>query len=55
MRERAQGVGGKLRLSALHTGTEVELIIPASRAYAAPLSAPSGLANKLFGQTISDD
>ncbi len=56
MRERAQAVGGKLRLwSALDTGTEVELIIPGSRAYAASLSARSRLADKLFGQTISDD
>ena len=51
MRERAQAVGGKLRLwSAPDTGTEVELIIPGARAYAAPLSARSRLADKLFGQ-----
>ena len=56
MRERAEAVGGKLRLwSALDTGTEVELIIPGSRAYAASPSARSRLADKLFGQTISDD
>ncbi len=56
MRERAQAVGGKLRLwSALDTGTEVELIIPGSRAYAASLSARSRLADKLFGQTVSED
>ena len=46
MRERAQAVGGKLRLwSALDTGTEIELIIPGSRAYAASVSARSRLAN----------
>ena len=56
MRERAQAVGGKLRLwSALDTGTEVELIIPGSRAYAGAVSARSRLADKLFGQTISND
>ena len=56
MRERAQAVGGKLRLwSALDTGTEVELIIPGSHAYAASASARLGLADRLFGQAVSDD
>ncbi len=56
IRERAQAVGGKLRLwSALDTGTEVELIIPGSRAYASAPSVRPRLADKLFGQTISDD
>jgi signal transduction histidine kinase len=54
--ERAQAVGGKLRLwSAFDTGTEVELIIPGSHAYAASPSTRSRLADKLFGQTISED
>jgi len=34
MRERTEAVGGKLTIwSALDAGTEVELVIPASRAY----------------------
>jgi signal transduction histidine kinase/ligand-binding sensor domain-containing protein len=56
MRERAQAVGGTLRLwSALDTGTEVELIIAGPRAYAASLSARSHLAEKLFGKAAPDD
>jgi len=55
MRERAQAVGGKLRLwSALDTGTEVELIIPGARAYQAPRpSGPRRLAEKLFGRGVT--
>ena len=51
MRERANLMGGTLAVwTAPHSGTEVELTIPASRAYAAPPSARSRwLVQKVFG------
>ena len=57
MRERAHAVGGKLRLwSALDTGTEVELIIPGSRAYQTPRPrGPRRLIEKLFAQSVPHD
>jgi len=52
MRERAKLMGGKLAVwSALDSGTEVELSIPASRAYeTSPARRRSWLAKKLFGK-----
>jgi signal transduction histidine kinase/ligand-binding sensor domain-containing protein len=48
MRERARLIGGKLAVwSELDSGTEVELTIPASRAYTAPDEQRSWLAEKL--------
>ena len=51
MRERAKHMGGTLAVrTAPNTGTEVELTIPASRAYATPPSVQSGwLVRKVFG------
>jgi signal transduction histidine kinase len=47
MQERAKLVGGKLTVwSELDSGTEVELSIPASRAYTAPDGQRSWLAEK---------
>jgi signal transduction histidine kinase len=52
MRERAKLMGGKLAVwSELDSGTEVELRIPASRAYeTAPTRRRSWLAEKLSGK-----
>jgi len=51
MRERAKVVGGKLAVwSKLDSGTEVELSIPASTAYANPARHRSWLSEKLTGQ-----
>jgi hypothetical protein len=48
MRERAKLIGGKLTVwSELGAGTEVELCIPAARAYIAPVRQRSWLADKL--------
>ena len=42
--------------SALDTGTEVELIIPGARAYAAPRPrGPRRLIEKLFAQSVPHD
>jgi signal transduction histidine kinase len=51
MRERARLMGGTLAVwTAPNSGTEVELTIPASRAYAAPPSERSRwLVRKIFG------
>jgi signal transduction histidine kinase len=54
MHERANLSGGNLALlSATGVGTEVDLTIPASRAYATPTSVvwPSQLARRMFGKT----
>ena len=52
MRERAKLIGGKLTMwSELDSGTEVELTIPAARAYVtAPQRRRSGLVEKLAGK-----
>jgi len=51
MRERAKVVGGKLAVwSKLDSGTEVELSIPASTAYAKPARHRSWLSEKLSGK-----
>ena len=51
MRERAKLVGGRLAVwSKLDSGTEVELSIPASTAYAKPARHRSWLSEKLAGQ-----
>jgi signal transduction histidine kinase len=51
MRERAKLVGGKLTVwSKLDSGTEVELSIPASTAYAKPARHRSWLSEKLTGR-----
>ena len=57
MRERAKLIGGKLTVwSALDSGTEVELTIPAPRAYAAsPSSWRSRLAEKLLRQRATSN
>jgi signal transduction histidine kinase len=51
MRERAKLIGGSLAVwTAPDSGAEVELSIPASRAYAAPRAAQRGWwVRKLFG------
>ena len=57
MRERAKLIGGKLTVwSELDSGTEVELSIPASRAYAtAPEPRRSALVQKLAGKLSRKD
>ena len=51
MRERAKLVGGKLAVwSELDSGTEIELSIPASTAYATATHRRSWLAEKLSGK-----
>jgi signal transduction histidine kinase len=52
MRERAKLIGGKLTVwSELDAGTELELSIPAARAYTAPTDGQgTGLAEKLFAK-----
>ena len=57
IRERAKHMGGQLTVwSALDTGTEIELSIPAAQAYAASRSGwRSRLAETLFGQTTTSD
>ena len=53
MRERAKLVGGKLAVwSKLDSGTEVELSIPASTAYANPARHRSWLSEKLTGERM---
>jgi len=56
MRERAQLMGGKLTVwSELESGTEVELSISASRAYAtSPSSRRSWFAEKFFRKDTED-
>jgi len=51
MRERAKLMGGSLAVwTAKDSGTEIELIIPASRAYAASRAVERGwLVRKFFG------
>ena len=56
MRERSKLAGGKLTVwSGLDAGTEVELTIPASHAYAAASRPRSWLAEKLFGEGTTSD
>jgi signal transduction histidine kinase len=56
MRERADLIGGKVRIwSAPEIGTEIELTVPAVRAYRAPPSTGSGLLAKLGRQAVNDD
>ena len=56
MRERSKLAGGKLTVwSGLDAGTEVELTIPASHAYAAASRPRSWLAEKLFGESTPSD
>lgn len=56
MRERAKLVGGKLTVwSGLDAGTELELSIPASRAYSSPSPSRSWLSAKIFGQGATSD
>jgi signal transduction histidine kinase len=56
MRERAELVGGKLTVwSGLDAGTELELSIPASRAYSSPSSSRSWISAKIFGQGATSD
>ncbi len=56
MRERSKLAGGKLTVwSGLDAGTEVELTIPASHAYAAASRPRSWLAEKLFGESTTSD
>jgi signal transduction histidine kinase len=56
MRERADLIGGKLRIwSSLEVGTEIELTVPAVRAYRAPPSTGSGLLAKLGRQAVNDE
>jgi len=51
MRERAKLMGGKLAVwSELNSGTELELSIPASRAYETPVRRRSWLVEKLAGK-----
>jgi ligand-binding sensor domain-containing protein/signal transduction histidine kinase len=55
MRERAKLIGGKLTVwSELDAGTEVELSIPAARAYTAPAGQRSWLAEKLANLSRKD-
>ena len=55
MRERAKIADGKVTVwSAVESGTEVELRIPASHAYASPSVQPR-LARKTFGQDETSD
>ncbi|MGO9437609.1 MAG: two-component regulator propeller domain-containing protein [Terracidiphilus sp.] len=55
MRERAKLIGGKLTVwSELDAGTEVELSIPAARAYTAPDGQRSWLAEKLANLSRKD-
>jgi signal transduction histidine kinase len=55
MRERAKLIGGKLTVwSELDAGTEVELSIPAARAYTAPSGQRSWLAEKLANLSRKD-
>jgi nitrate/nitrite-specific signal transduction histidine kinase len=57
MRERAKLMGGDLTVwSGLGSGTEIELSIPAIRAYAGlPPDGPSWLARKLSGKVAQDE
>jgi signal transduction histidine kinase len=56
MRERAQLIGGKLTVwSAPDSGTEIEVSVPASHAYAATPSSRSRFAEKLYGQSTTSD
>jgi hypothetical protein len=57
MRERAKLMGGKLAVwSALDSGTEVELSIPAARAYATSASAwRSWFAKKFSRESVQSE
>jgi signal transduction histidine kinase/ligand-binding sensor domain-containing protein len=56
MRERAKLAGGKLTVwSGLDTGTEVELSIPAPRAYSSSSPPRSWLPQKVFGPSDTSD
>jgi signal transduction histidine kinase len=56
MRERAELMGGKLTVwSALESGAEVELSIPAARAYATSATRRSWFAEKLFGESVRSE
>ena len=56
MRERAELIGGKLAVwSAQDAGAEVELIIPAGRAYATFATRRSWFAEKLFGESVRSE
>ena len=49
-------MGGKLTVwSALESGAEVELIIPAARAYATSATRRSWFAEKLFGESVRSE
>jgi uncharacterized protein YcnI len=44
MRERAEAIGGRLRLlSGLDAGTEIELLVPNALAFASPAARPGWL------------
>jgi len=56
MRERAKLMGGKLAVwSALDSGTEVELSIPAARGYAASATARSWFAKRFSGESVQSE
>jgi signal transduction histidine kinase len=56
MRERAKLMGGKLDVwSALDSGTEVELSIPAARGYAASTTARSWFAKRFSGESVESE
>jgi hypothetical protein len=57
MRERARLMGGKLTVwSALESGAEVELSIPATRAYATPTSTwRSWFSRKFSGESVQSE
>ncbi len=56
MRERAELIGGKLTVwSALDSGTELELSIPAARAYATSATRRSRFVEKLFGESVRSE
>jgi signal transduction histidine kinase len=56
MRERAKLMGGKLDVwSALDSGTEVELSIPAARGYAASTTARSWFAKRFSGDSVESE
>jgi signal transduction histidine kinase len=56
MRERAELIGGKLTVwSAQDAGAEVELSVPADRAYATSATRRSWFAEKLFGESVRSE
>ena len=56
MRERTNVIGGKLAVwSGLDAGTEIELRVPASRAYSDPAAPRSWLSETVFGRQQIDD